>query len=457
MTDQQREIGTRIRERLLARIPEPYKLRIGYRLPISEEIPLVETNDADLDAIITKDGENYAFFKIELRSVYFYGEKAEKAYPHVSKRAKDAGFAYAIIYREDGDKEEFLIRDLRKSLSNSHFVPVCTFDELMYILFDEPEDVPSQLDWKMGIWKLLNNPNKEHWHNKDAFEYLLKVRVQFDAATKQCYLTPDDERGFFGKLFYSYNDEYICRYTTYETLERILRTKKQSVCSVVCMNDETECYYADEYLKERGGTDDVDSLESNYVELNKCQISSCTDVRSADKLSLWRLYGDDAKGVCLKFKVDQELLKQKGFFLYHMSYTYLLSGQHYELDSVSDLKKLKVKGFTFDFKMWHIWKHFFKPVHYWDEHEVRLLYFKKDFDEYKWIKTGDSQILAPVIEFGIEKGKNEFPLVLSEIILGPKFPEAATNAVQIKYLKELQQIEEDGDCPVTLSKIKGYR
>ena len=457
MTDQQREIGTRIRERLLARIPEPYKLRIGYRLPISEEIPLVETNDADLDAIITKDGENYAFFKVELRSVYFYGEKAEKAYPHVSKRAKDAGFAYAIIYREDGDKEEFLIRDLRKSLSNSHFVPVCTFDELMYILFDEPEDVPSQLDWKMGIWKLLNNPNKEHWHNKDAFEYLLKVRVQFDAATKQCYLTPDDERGFFGKLFYSYKDDYICRYTTFETLERILRTRKQSVCSVVCMNDETECYYTDEYLKERGGAKEVDTLESNYVELNKCQIASCTDVKSADKLSLWRLYGDDAKGVCLKFKIEKEILAKKGFFLYRMSYPYMLSGEHYELDSVSDLKKLRVKGFTFDFKMWHIWKHFFKPVHYWDEHEVRLLYFKKDTDEYKWIKTGDSQILAPVIEFGIEKGKNEFPLVLSEIILGPKFPEAATNAVQIKYLKELQQIEEDGDCPVTISKIKGYR
>lgn len=57
MTNQQREIGTRIRERLLARIPELYKLRIGYRLPISDEIPLIETNDADLDAIITKDGE----------------------------------------------------------------------------------------------------------------------------------------------------------------------------------------------------------------------------------------------------------------------------------------------------------------------------------------------------------------------------------------------------------------
>lgn len=457
MTDRQKEIGMKIRERLLARIPEPYILKIGSYLKIGDSIPAIETNDADLDAIITKDGKNYAFFKVELRSAYNYTEDVEEDYPDVANRAKDAGFTYAIIYREDGDKEEFLIRDLLKSLSDSQYVPVATFEELMYILFDEPENAPSQVDWKMEIWNLLNDSHKEHWHNNKAFEYLLNVRVQFDTATQQCYLTPDDERGFFRKLFSSYDRDYICRYTTYETLERILRNKKQSVCSVVCMNDETECYYTDEYLKEHGGEEEVDSLESNYVELNKCQISSCIDIMSADKLSLWRLYGDDAKGVCLKFKIDREMLEQKGFFLYCMSYPIMLNGDHYELNSVSDLKKLKVKGFTFDFKMWHIWKHFFKPVHYWDEHEVRLLYFKKDTDEYKWIKTGDSQILAPVIEFGIEKGKNEFPLVLSEIILGPKFPEAATNAVQIKYLKELQQIEEVGDCPVTLSKIKGYR
>ena len=447
----------KIRERLLARIQEPYKLKIGYHLQISDSIPPIITHNKDLDALITKDGENFAFIKIELRSVYYYEDNAENAYPHVANRAKDAGFAFAIIYREYRDKEEFLIRDLRKNMPDNQFMPVATFDEIMCYLFDEPTDTPSQLDWKIEIWKLMNDSNNEHWHNRDALEYLLNVHVQFDTATQQCYLTPDDERGFFGKLFYSYNNEYICRYTTYETLERILRTKKQSVCSVVCMNDETECYYTDEYVKEHGGEADVDSLESNYVELNKCQIASCTDVSSADKLSLWRLYGDDAKGVCLKFKIDREMLDQKGFFLYRMSYPIMLSGNHSELNTALDLKKLRVNGFAFDFKMWNIWKHFFKPVHYWDEHEVRLLYFKKDTDEYKWIKTGDSKILAPVIEFGIEKGKNEFPLVLSEIILGPKFPAAATNAVQIKYLKELQQIEEVGGCPVTISKIKGYR
>ena len=98
--------------------------------------------------------------------------------------------------------------------------------------------------------------------------------------------------------------------------------------------------------------------------------------------------------------------------------------------------------YTFVFKNFHIWKHFFKPIHYRDEHEIRLLHFKNNGDKFKWIKTGDSQIFAPVIEFSIERGKNNFPL---------------TNVEQIRYYKALQEIEEDGDCPVTLSKIKGYR
>ena len=457
MTEEQRTIGKRIKTRLLEQIPEEYTLRVGYKLNVNDGIPPVITHEMDLDAFITKDGENFAFIKIELRSTYFYCESDEKRYPHYAKLAKDSGFSYAVIFREYGDRDEFLIRDLRKGLSSSSFVPVQSFEELLYILFNEPSDTPSQIEWKMSVQRIMNAPNHNRWDFKDALLCLQKAHVTFDTATKQCCVNPEAERDFFKELLHTYDNEYICRYTTYSTLERILREKKQSVCSVVCMNDETECYYADEYLEEQGGKKVAEVLDSNYEELNKCQISSCTDIKSADRLSLWRMYGDDGKGVCLKFKIDKAKLAENDFFLYRMNYPYMLNGEHYELDLIADLRKMRIKGYGFEFKLWHIWKHFFKPVHYYDEHEVRLLYFKKDTDQFKWIKTGDSQILAPVIEFGIEKGKNESPLVLSEIILGPKFPEAATNAAQIMYFKSLQQIEEDGDCPVTISKIKGYR
>lgn len=430
---------------------------VGYRLNVNDAIPPVITHDKDLDAFITKDGENFAFIKIELRSTYFYCESDEKRYPHYAKLAKDAGFSYAVIFREYGDRDEFLMRDLRKGLSITSFVPVASLEELVYILFNEPDNEPSQVDWKMSIVKVLKDPKKGRWNYKRALESIQKAHVTVDKTTKHCSVSAEEERKFFNELLDTYDNEYICRYTTYSALERILREKKQSVCSVVCMNDETECYYADEYLEQQGAVDKKEAEESNYKELNDCQISSCTDINLADRLSLWSMYGDDAKGVCLKFKIDRNLLEQKGFLLYQMSYPYIRTGEHYELDVIADLLKMRIKGYVFDFNMWHIWKHFFKPIHYLDEQEVRLLYFKKDTDQFKWIRTGDSQILAPVIEFGIEKGRNEFPLVLSEIILGPKSPEAATNAAQIKYFKALQQIEEDGNCPVTISKIKGYR
>ena len=453
MKEAEYKIGKEIKDRMVELVREPYGLKVG------KNLTSIKPTNGVLEALISKDGANYAIVKIELLSLYYYSEK-ERAYPAFSKEAKEVGYAYAVILREHSNKEEILIRDLRGKLHDSQFVPVASMEELVYILFDEPHDTPSQIDWKMSIRSLMNKKVGGYLGyglTLHCLDVLQNARVKFDNITKRCYVEEKDEREFFRTLLDPYTEEYICRYTTYETLERILREKKQSVCSIVCMNDETECYYADEYLEKKGGKKEKDVLETDYDALNKCQISSCTHILLADKLSLWRMYGDDGKGVCLKFKINKDLLKEKGFYLYEMSYAFPSEDTHKDLDVISELKQLRVKDYTFEFKAWHIWKHFFKPIHYFDEREIRLLYIKQDTDQFKWIRTGDSKILAPVIEFGIEKGKNEFPLVLSEIILGPKFLEPATNAAQIKYFKALQQIEEDGDCPVTISKIKGYR
>lgn len=83
------------------------------------------------------------------------------------------------------------------------------------------------------------------------------------------------------------------------------------------------------------------------------------------------------------------------------------------------------------------------------------MYFRQKEDQLKWIKA--DSIMAPVIEFNIETRKNEYPLVLSEIMLGPKFPESKTNVVQIGYWKKLQGIEEEDPCLVVQSRIEGYR
>lgn len=447
----QGEIEAKMKVQMDGIVHAPYAFTIG------EHISPIRTCDGDLDVIITKNGENYAIMKIVLTSLFGYIWDTT-VYHELVDEARKAGFAYSVVYRLRDEEDEILIQDLRVTKQQSKlYVPAKTIEDMAYLLFEDV-GTPRQMDWRIRMGRFIKWAENKHFSSFTihALERLQASRMTFDAVTKQCYATNEkDEHGFFKALLATYDKDYICRYTTYEALERILKDKKQSVCSVVCMNDKTECYYADDYIEQHSGLKPEQLLETNCEELNKSQISSCTHIELADELSLWRMYADDAKGVCLKFRIRRDLLAKKGFYLYCMSYG--SDDKHWALDMISHMREMRIMGYQFEFKMWPIWKHFFKPVHYRDEREVRLLYFKKKKDTFKWIKTCDSHILAPVIEFGIEMGKNEFPLVLSEIILGPKFPEAETNVVQIKYLKELQKIEEENGCPVRLSKIKGYR
>ena len=61
-------------------------------------------------------------------------------------------------------------------------------------------------------------------------------------------LSENFERKLFMALLGNYGESQICRYTTKSSLSRIISEKKQSLCSIVGMNDKSECYYAHNYL-----------------------------------------------------------------------------------------------------------------------------------------------------------------------------------------------------------------
>lgn len=433
------------RGQLDAVIQVPYAYRIG------DSVSSLKRHQQDAAVYITRGEVKIAVIEFTSMEV-FWGDDEVR----LMEDAKAAGYSYGLMYCADW--HEILIKDLRESKAeSSRIVPLTSLKDLEFVLRENELEGPTQLDWKSALQDVIAK-YKHDITEREIIERLQTFHVEYNEATKQCYIgKSEEEREFFNSFFVPYKEDEICRYTTYETLERILRDKKQSVCSIVCMNDKSECYYADAYLAKRNKAKFGKKVEVDYKKVNQCMISSCTHIRLADKLSLWRMYADDGKGVCLKFKINKDLLKDKGFHLFCVDYAYEEKGKHWRLDLLTHLRKMKVLDYTFDFEEWHIWRHFFKPSHYDDEYEVRLLYFNEDTDRFKWIKTGDSQILAPVVEFEITENNNEFPLELSEIILGPKFPEAETNAEQIRYFKELQKIKENGDCPVTLSKIKGYR
>jgi hypothetical protein len=185
-----------------------------------------------------------------------------------------------------------------------------------------------------------------------------------------------------------------------------------------------------------------------------------------DDLTLWRLYSDDAKGVCLVFDIKKSNLN-KHVLLQKVKYADE-NGKHKELDF---LKQIKVEverltGFEFEFRKFGYWKHFFKANDYAIEEEVRLLIIdngKLDKLKTDWVLTDTHSIVNPIIDFRINN--NSFPIHLRTILLGPKCPEKETNYVQIEEMirrkkKEIKDNNYDSNLnnlKVELSSIKHYR
>lgn len=273
------------------------------------------------------------------------------------------------------------------------------------------------------------------------------------------YMDDDFERDFFLHLLGEYKKDNICRYTSLSSTIRIIRERKASVCSITCMNDKSECYYADQKLNGANGELLLSNLPLYETEeLNRYMIMSCSDISLKDKLTMWRMYGDDAKGICFEYSIDKEIMQDRGFYLARVSYAES-DGTHPSLDFIKRCLNITINNCKFQFRNFNIWKHFFKPYDYIDEQEVRLLYQCKKGDEnnYKWIVTGD-QIISPVMEFDIGNGNNKFPLIINQLILGPKSPEKHTNAPELNLFANSQNIfSHIGKINVELSKIENYR
>lgn len=276
-----------------------------------------------------------------------------------------------------------------------------------------------------------------------------------ETALHSILFSAEFENEFFRALLKAYAVDEVCRYTTLETLNRIFTDKKQSCCSIVCMNDKSECYYADHYVYAKDSLPLSALSDESVRELNSHFITSCTNITHADNLSMWRMYADNARGVCLVFQKDEDVMKD-GFVLAPVSYG-REDGSHPELEIVKALMNTPLKKYRVVFRTFNLWKHFFKSFDYADEAEIRLLYTERDCTHYKWIKTGEN-IFAPVVEFDTTNASNKYPLILKKVILGPKSPDADTNVAQLRMMAGMSQLKfHDGKLRVEKSAIDNYR
>lgn len=248
----------------------------------------------------------------------------------------------------------------------------------------------------------------------------------------QISFTENSESTFFNLILSLDKDtKTIYRYTSLKTLFSILETRKYRMCGLAGMNDKTEKDYFDNYI----GKSSEAEIENNIF------ISSCSLLR--DDLTMWRLYGDDGKGVCLAFEIQNEISPDLN--LLKIDYGHKLK-KHEKIDFLKELLDS-----NFFIKDLNKWKHFFKGYEYKEEREERLLFCNNNSIERKWVITYDNNIINPVVDFPLNEC---FPLKLKSVRLGPKFPESVLNKYQ---MKEILKDKNFGNVQVYRSKITSYR
>ena len=223
----------------------------------------------------------------------------------------------------------------------------------------------------------------------------------------------------------------IYRYAAFDRVFQILDDGKIAMLGLPGMNDTTEPNYIDNYLND---TDDSfwEMPSQSIAAINRRFIMSCTELE--DDLLQWRLYGENAKGACISFDTKKTLKTSQRFYLGRVKYADV-NGEHIELRLIKNIITAIREQLMLDirFVLMYVWRHFFKPNEYEHEKEIRLLYIhKKDDRSKKWIIAQPYSIVNPMVIF--DMSKNEFPLKIQEITLGPLRPESKLNKSQIEQM-----------------------
>lgn len=270
------------------------------------------------------------------------------------------------------------------------------------------------------------------------------------------------ENRFFQTLLGTYREEEIVRYIPFASAYRSLNEQTIGMVSLIGMNDVSECYYADQYVARKKGEESSTSiLPAERKVLNNTYILSCNDLSKEDDLTMWRLYGDNCEGVCIKMCIEKDILeKNDTFILAPVSYG-RARDEHPELDFANTILSINIGGKTLTFETWCYWKHFFKDYRYSVEKEVRLLYTGRGNGKRSWILVKDTEIPCTISVFPLKclpNHSNDFPLTLKEIMIGSKCIDKETKKSQFdELIKERNAGYDKGFAEVKVSAIDNYR
>lgn len=295
------------------------------------------------------------------------------------------------------------------------------------------------------------------------------MNVLAGVSSTNCEVTPTRytfkrsfENRFFQALLGAYAENEVVRYIPFASAYRSLNEQTIGMVSLIGMNDVSECYYADQYIaKKKEEEPSTSILPAERKLLNNTYILSCNDLSMEDDLTMWRLYGDNCEGVCIKMHIEKDILeKNDSFIMAPVSY-----GQagdiHPELDFANTILSIIIGGKTLTFETWCYWKHFFKDYRYSVEKEVRLLYTGRGIGKRSWILVKDTEIPCSISVFPLKclpNHSNDFPLTLKGIKIGSKCTDKETKKSQFEELiKERNAGYDKGFAEVEVSRIDNYR
>lgn len=249
--------------------------------------------------------------------------------------------------------------------------------------------------------------------------------------------------------------EKICRYSSLDSLFNILKYKTLRMNGLPGMNDKGEGLFAWNLIyKEDKVNNDV--YKQQKREINNAFIISFSSNLKIDDLTQWRMYGDDAKGVCCIFSVQKEKIKDR-FFLHKVRYI----KEPKDNEDISDellqsFKKYVTQQSDLTYSDLSPAIFFYKSDSYKIEDEIRLLVDNKNTTAYKtrefkreWLLTNANNIPNPYIDIPL----NSIPLKLEHILLGPNMNDVDTVQVQLETMLNQQGF----NASVDISNIKSYR
>lgn len=307
----------------------------------------------------------------------------------------------------------------------------------------------------------LNKDERRRYNNKinklRSWKNGLQVTPDYEPKDDVVYLSEEKETSLFSILLGTYRPSTFVKFSSARSVYTLIQKHTQNMCSLSCMNDPSEKIYADRFT---GFSDAAFDANTTFI------ISGCNE-SAVQNLTMWRLYGDDTKGVCVKYRIDKTKLQKNGFYLAPVSYA-IKDDIHYELEFIKYLFQIgEPNQWKLSLRNWNVWKHFFKKKIYSDEKEVRLLYIpntveyrEKIHDDELTFNDEKSGVFSEMKIFKLDGSNPHFPLSIDHVWLGTNFAARQENVDQFNYFFSKSNIvtsKKNNEDLFSLCQIEDYR